>query len=249
MNSRSLSISLLLALLISSASFALPAGFVPAMTALDKKYIPALGLSGQPGQMARAKLAFESFDREWEAFALAFGAEPGFDAEWRADLERIGDSVARARTALLGNSDGPAAHEALEGVRMGFLESRSRQKIPYFLDSLTLFHNSMEELLNGKPAKGMKDWSEAERLGFSADLDLATARWKKARAMEGLLPAAELSPTAAAAYAGQRSDIDAILAGAKAAFEAGDERALPERLGQLKPNFIKAFFLFGDFPR
>ena len=32
------------------------------------------------------------------------------------------------------------------------------------------------------------------------------------------------------------------------ALAAGDEAALRAALKQLKPNFIKTFFLFGDFP-
>ncbi len=145
MKIRLLPLVLSLAALVSVKAFALPADLVPAMVALDKKYIPALGFSGQPDQLAQAKVA------------------------------------------LVDNSNGPAAHEALEGVRMTFLASRTRQKVPYFIDQLTLFHNSMEDLLNNLPAKK--------------------------------------------------------------ALESGDDKAFSEKLAQLKPNFIKTFFLFGDFSK
>jgi hypothetical protein len=39
------------------------------------------------------------------------------------------------------------------------------------------------------------------------------------------------------------------MVGAKKAFDAGDEKALSDGLGQLKPDFIKTLFLFGDFPQ
>jgi len=132
---------------------------------------------------------------------------------------------------------------------MTFLESRTRQKIPYFLDFLTLFHNSMEDLLNNTPAQEIAEWSEAEKLGFSADLDVAVARWKKVKALEGLLPQAGLAPKAAATYAALWQAISSVMEGVKGALEAGDEAAFTGKLGQLKPNFIKTFFLFGDFPQ
>jgi hypothetical protein len=249
MNARKLSLAAFFAVLAALAAFAVPADLVPSMTALDKKYIPALGLSGQPDQLAKAKVAFLDFERAWTDFDLRFAAQAGFDAEWKEDLALVDEAVAKAKTALIDNSDGPAAHEALEAVRMTFLASRSRQKIPYFLDTLTLFHNSMEDLLNGKPEKKFADWSEAEKMGFSADLDVAIARWRKVKAKEGLLPEAALSAKASLAYVSQWQAIDSIMAAARKSLEAGDEKAFSEKLGQLKPNFIKTFFLFGDFPR
>lgn len=249
MNVRVVSLALLLTALFSIDAFALPADAVPSMAALDKKYIPALGLSGQAGQLEQAKAAFSDFEGAWDAFNQRYSNEPGFDAEWKDDLSKVGEAVSKAKVALVGESNGPAAHEALEAVRMTLLASRTRQKIPYFLDYLTLYHNDMEALLGGKPKKAMKDWSDSERMGFAADLDIAAARWEKVKSQEGLLPAAALSTKASAAYAARWQEVDSIMAGMKRAFESGDEGAFSERLGQLKPAFIKTFFLFGEFPR
>jgi hypothetical protein len=239
---------LLLAGILSAPLFAAPADLVPAMAALDKLYIPALGLSGQSAELARARTAFLAFQTVWAGFRERFGVAAGLDAEWPKDLTRIDEAVEEARSALLDHADGPAAHEALEAVRMILLASRTRQRMPYFLDSLTLFHNSMEELLDNTPSRKLAEWSEAEKLGFAADLDIAIARWKKVKAMEDLLPQAGLGAQAAAAYAAQYQTIRSVLEGTKAAFEAGDP-AFAGRLQQLKPNFIKTFFLFGDFPK
>jgi hypothetical protein len=84
-------------------------------------------------------------------------------------------------------------------------------------------------------------------MSIASDLDMALARWKKAKSKESLLPDAALAAKASASYAVQWQAVDSIMAGAKRAFEAGDEKGLAERLGQLKPAFIKTFFLFGDF--
>ena len=249
MNMRGVSAFLVIASFFTVEAFAVPASVIPAMTGLDKAYIPALGLSGQSDQQAKARIAFVTFEGAWNAFQSAYGSQAGFDAEWKEDLEKVNHAVLKAKTALLDNSNGPAAHEALEAVRMTFLESRSRQKIPYFIDSLTLFHNSMEDLLNNKPAGKLADWSVSERMGFSADLDIAIARWKKVKAMEGLITDAALPAKAANMYTSQWQTIESVMAATKTALESGDEKAFAEKLGQLKPNFIKTFFLFGNFPQ
>ena len=249
MKTRAAVVTLLLAMILPASLLALPADLVSAMAALDKAYIPALGLSGQSAELARARTAFLTFENSWKTFRERYAAQADFDAEWQEDLANVSGAVGEARSALLDNSDGPAAHEALESVRMVLLESRTRQKIPYFLDSVTLFHNSMEDLLNNAPAKKLAQWSEAEKLGFSADLEVAIARWKKVKALEGLLPQAGLAPKAAATYAVQWQAISSVMEGIQGALEAVDQAVFAEKLQQLKPNFIKTFFLFGDFPQ
>ncbi|MEI6877279.1 MAG: hypothetical protein WCL50_19365 [Spirochaetota bacterium] len=243
------SLALLVASLVSINLFALPANLVPAMVNLDRQYIPALGLSGQPDQLAKAKTAFLGFESTWNSFRSGIASQPGFDGEWGADLAKIDQVVQKAKAALIGDSNGPKAHEELEAVRMTLLDARQRQKVPYFVDYLTLYHNSMEDLINGKPAKPLKDWSATEKLGFAADLDISIARWNKLRAMEGLLPDYALAAAAQGTYTAQWQTIASIMSGIKIASEAGDDKAFAEKFGQLKPNFIKTFFLFGDFPR
>jgi len=242
-------LALLFASLVSLDLFALPSDLVPALVSLDKAYIPALGLSGQPDQLPKAKVAFTTFEAAWTAFRTGIATQPGFDEEWNADLARIDHAVGKAHKALIDESKGPTAHEALEAVRMTLLGARQRQQIPYFVDYLTLFHNSMEELINGKPATPLKAWNSAERMSFAADLDLSIAHWNKAKAMEGLLSDYSLAPQAATIYAAQWQAISSNLIGIKTAFEAGDEKAFAEKLALLKPAFIKTFFVFGDFPR
>jgi hypothetical protein len=247
MNTRTIAFAL--AALVATTAFAAPADLLSSMSALDKTYIAALGLTGQPDQQAKAKVAFAAFEVAWNAFRSQYVTQPGFDAEWTYDLALVNEAVARAKTAIIDNSDGPAAHEALEAVRMVLLASRSRQHIPYFGDYLTLFHNSMEDLINGKPAKKLADMTAAEKMSVAADLDLLIARWNKVKAMEGLLPAMSLSGSATAAYASQWQAIDSILRNTKAALASCDEKSFSDSFGQIKPNFIKTFFLFGDFPR
>ena len=249
MSARKITFVMALAALVAASAFAVPADLIPSMTALDKKYIVALGLTGQPDQLSKARTAFSVFEAAWQDFDSHVASQPGFDAEWTDDLAMVNIAVAKARTAIIDNSDGPAAHEALEIVRMVLLASRSRQHIQYFGDYLTLFHNSMEDLINGKPERKLADMSQAEKLNVSADLDLLIARWNKVKAMEGFLPAMALSSKATTAYLTQWQMIDSILSSTKIALAGGDEKGFSASFGQIKPNFIKTFFIIGDFPQ
>jgi hypothetical protein len=233
----------------ASAASGLPSDLVPAMVALDRSYIPALALSGQPDQMAKAKASLASFESAWTTFKNGVGAQPGFDEEWRHNLERVDGAIAKAKQALLVEGNAAGAHEALEAVRMTLLDARQRQKVPYFLDYVTLYHNSMEDILNGKSATAIAAWSAAERLSFVSDLDIGIARWNKVKAMEGLLPSMGLSAQTLAMYNSQWQKVASLMTGVRSALDAGDDTALADRLGQLKPTFTKTFFLFGDFPK
>ncbi|HUX41529.1 MAG TPA: hypothetical protein VMV83_10230 [Rectinemataceae bacterium] len=233
----------------AEAANAVSADLIPAMVVVDKAYIPALALSGQPDQAAKAKEALAGFITAWKGFKDGPAAGPGFDEKWSRDLEEVDGAIASATDALKVEGDGAKAHEALEAVRITLLEARQRMKVPYFLDYVTLYHNSMEDILNGRPAKSIKDWSAAERLSFVSDLDIGIARWNKVKAMEGLLPEAGLSSKALAAYSSQWQVVASTMTEIRGALDAGDDKALGDLLGRLKPSFTKTFFLFGAFPQ
>jgi hypothetical protein len=249
MRLRSLALASLLA---ASAAFSLyaapPADLVPAMVALDRAYIPALGLTGQ-ADPAKAKIAMTTFETAWNGFNATFSDKPGFDEEWTTDLTHLGEIVAMAKAALMDRGEMAKAHEILEGVRLTLLESRSRQKIPYFLDSLTDFHGSMEVLLANVPARPLAEWKANEEAVFAAYLDISIARWKIVKAREDLLPAYRLGEKVGPAYQGQYQAVARILDSMTAALKGGDGKALADATATLKPAFVKTFFMFGDFPK
>lgn len=227
---------------------AVPADLVPAMVALDRAYIPALGLTGQ-NDPAKAKIAFTAFESAWKSFSAAYAGQPGFDHEWEDDIASLSDTVGKARIALMDRGEMAKAHEILEDVRLTLLETRNRQKIPYYVDSLTDFHGSMEVLLASIPAGTFADWKANEKAVFAANLDIAIARWKIVKAREDLLAAYNLGDRLSLAYQGQYQSVAKLLADMSAALNGGDGKALATTTAQLKPAFVKTFFMFGDFPK
>lgn len=241
--------ALFLLVLVPIAAFALPADLTREMVALDRAYIAPLGLTGQPDQIARAKTALTTFDLAWKAFRDGVASGPGFDGQWAKDLEAIDRAVDKAKIALLLEGKPAEAHEDLEAVRGVLLSARQRLGLPYFLDYITLYHGAMEDILADVPAKAIGGWNSSETAAFLSDLDVGIARWNKVKAMDWMLPETGLSDQARAVFSSQWQVVSSVMSAVRGAVESGDDKALSEKLAQLKPNFTKTFFLFGDFPK
>ena len=200
------------------------ASLVASMATLDKAYIPALGLTGQ-GNVAQAQTAFLKFESTWSSFKTQTNSALAGDAGWVKDQATVDAIVAEAHESLMVKKDNPGAHEALEGVRKTLLVTRERLGIPYFVDSLTRFHNAMETYL------GEKD--------DAASLKVLRSLAQEVKKAESLLPAYGLPSTAAQAYSTNWTQMVGLLG----SMSSEAEKA------KVKPLFIKTFFLFGDFPQ
>jgi hypothetical protein len=215
------------------------------MAELDLLYIPALALTNQ-ANVDVARAAEARFEAQWTRFlASSSAAFPG-DAEWAKGLDTITKIVAEA-SAYAAAGKLPAIHEALEGVRMTFLDLREKRGIYYYLDSYTRYHSEMEEATAVLAAKKAADLTEAD-IGFAAEmLPRLDASWSAAE-KAALDP--ELFHFDAAkvvqirqAMDGVRKNIDKL----GAALAAKDRLRIYEALNTLKPTFTKAFLLFGKF--
>ena len=111
----------------------------------DRAYVPALALT-KMGTHEASQKALERLNREWRKFSTAHRRAMPSDKLWRVDFDRVGDAIADAEKQL---KDGEKldAHESLEAVREIFLESRRRNGLTYYLDYLTEFHTTMEEIV------------------------------------------------------------------------------------------------------
>lgn len=198
------------------------ASVVASMATLDKAYIPALGLTGQ-GNLAQAQAAFLRFEAAWTEFRATAGVALAHEPGWQDDQAALDGVVAHAHDLVVNQKDNPGAHEALENVRKILLASRERLGIGYFVDSLTRFHNAMEEYLSQTDDTA----SLATLRGLARDV----------RQAESLLPAYGLSAAATRAFTEQWTQMEALLATAPR----------PADKAKVKPLFIKTFFLFGDF--
>jgi hypothetical protein len=115
------------------------------------------------------------------------------------------------------------AHDALEGIRLAFLEARRGAGIELYVGRLTEFHDVMEGFV--KLAE-----SAASTEQVRAALDQASALWRRA----------------------ERPDFDARLFGFDAPkYELLRKRIAAERATldafRLKSDFAQVYMMFGDF--
>jgi hypothetical protein len=217
------------------------------MVALDRAYVPALALTGQP-KAEPAQAAMKRLRTEWNTFHARYATAPaGYGAAaWTRCSGEIERAISAAEAAMA-TGKGGLAHAELERIREAQLALRRGAKQPYFLDDLTVFHEAMEKLAGPASGKTGATITDAEIASIVAALPEAEHSWQDVVARRG--EASRHGLTTEAAQAVQR-DIDAetqVLADLKAALAAGDRALIAEKANASKPAFSRLFQRFGDF--
>ncbi|MCA9198716.1 MAG: hypothetical protein KDA87_14305 [Planctomycetales bacterium] len=210
----------------------------------DRIYIPALALTNQQKEDA-AKKAVQRLSEQWDAkYAKTFHSTFENDEAWPSDLSRIAQAIAVAKHFVESGSYA-SAHETLEPIRDILMEARSRNQVPYALDSLSRFHAVMEEIV--KPAmkpEPINDeyFSQLTELGKQAD-----ALWTVVEQTEfpaelfGLKP--ETSKSLVQIQKMERMAIENL----NKILPTGDKQDILKAAKSLKPPFAKMYMSFGNF--
>ncbi len=235
------------ALVLTLASTPALSGVHEDMVALDRAYVPALALTGQP-KAEPAQAALKRLRAEWNAFHARYGtAPPGYGAAaWTRCSDEIEGAISAAEAALAAGKGG-LAHVELERIREAQLALRRGAKQPYFLDDLTVFHEAMERLAGPASGKTGSTITDAEIAAIAAALPEAERSWQEVVAKRGEASRQGLTPEVGQAV---QRDIDAetqILTDLKAALAAGDRALIVEKANASKPTFSRLFQRFGDF--
>lgn len=233
-------------ILLHSVSFGFidDAKLTEAMATLDKAYIPALGMTGKTmEEYTNALKAMERFKVAWADFKKTDLRQY---SGWNKTSGKIDNAVIKSeKTLKSGNMQ--LSHASLETVRETFLEFRKSNKISYYLDDFTVYHEIMEKLLvsfqkSGKGEKSMKTGKQLMELTSKAvsswidvenNMAMATAFGFDQGKMNKLKEYVNMEKTS--------------LSDLRKALEERDQPKMKESLKNIKPAFIKAFFLFGDF--
>lgn len=219
-------------------------GVLAAMARFDRAYIPALSLSNQ-GKRERTERAMERVEDEWGRFRDEYGSYEG-DVLWQETLRRVGDALSEAAVHLEGG-ELPKAHEALEGVRDAFHALREERSMDYYIDYLNRYHETMEEVLGTAGEAGAGGIDQARKTRIAALEGEARTRWEA-------LYSADFDPALfgfdggkTAELRGAVSAIGKSLDALRAALcEKNSEAVVKASLG-LRPPYVKAFLMFGDF--
>lgn len=217
-----------------------------AFARFDRVYVPALALT-KMGTADASRKAVARLKAGWQPFEAGWAKAMPDDPEWQADFDRVGRAIDEAAEAVAAGR--PAdAHETLEKVRDIFREARRRNGIDYYMDHLTDFHATMEEIVTAVggetpvrldqaaiaelaelTSKARRQWTAVESAPFNAGR-FAFDEKKQAKRRQLLRAENEALTALEAALAG--GSTDEIVASGKA----------------IKPIFAQSFMLFGDFP-
>ncbi|MEZ6115917.1 MAG: hypothetical protein R3C28_05005 [Pirellulaceae bacterium] len=210
----------------------------------DQIYIPALALTNQQKEAA-ARQAVQRLSEQWDAqYAKTFHSTFENDETWPSDLSRIAQAIAVAKH-LVESGSYASAHETLEPIRDILMEARSRNQVPYALDSLSRFHAVMEEIV--KPAmkpESISDeyFSKLPELGKQAD-----ALWTVVEQTEFPVDWFQMAPeTARSLQEIQKMERNAIQ-NLNKILPNGDKQDILKAAKSLKPPFAKMYMLFGSF--
>ncbi len=220
------------------------ADLVAGMVAFDKAWIPVLALSNQD-KPAAARKAMAVLDAQWAAFYRSFGARFP-EADWAQGVERTGAVLANA-SALLSKGDLPGAHAALEEVRDTWVRLRESRSIPYYVDYLNRYHESMEAVTAVTAGRTPATLGDEQIVQVRALLPEARKRWEAT--VSASFDAAAYGFSAAKAES-LRAAEQAVLQGiarVEQALQKADREAIILAVEAMKPAFTKTFLLFGNF--
>jgi hypothetical protein len=247
--------SLALVLMIS-ATAVLPAeqaakgaptdALVSGMVAFDRAYIPALALSSQ-NKPAASLAAMNIMKEQWSSFERQFGAFSP-EKDWQQGLDNISAALLRSEERLKAG-DAAAAHAALEEVRDIFVRLREQRSIPYYVDFLNHYHESMEKVTAVTAGRTAATLEEEQLRQVGSLLPDARRRWEATLAapfdagLHGFPPGKtdELMKAEQAVLAG--------IVQVEQALRDGDRAALVRTVEAMKPVFTRTFLMFGDFER
>lgn len=216
------------------------------MVALDKVYIAALALTSQ-GKAAESRKAVDTLQKTWREFRGRHYAANPKDPQWKPDFDRVSGMVDEASKIVAGGRPVTEAHEALEHVREVLMALRGRNRIDYFIDRLTAFHEPMEAIVLSAKDKTGDTLTGADVARIRATLPEAEKAWQRVAAAK--LDAGDYRLDAAQAQDARKlMELEkASLAALKEALASGDKGRIARAATAIKPNFAKLFMTFGDF--
>ena len=184
---------------------------------------------------------------KWPEFRNQISAAQPGDAQWQAGLEKVDRLIATAQSEVLAG-ELPKAHETLEAVRPAMTALRGLHQLPYFIDALNRFHESMESIVRLAAKKEPADLTDDQLQQFQEKLfPDAKEKFDQLEATKLDNEIFSLSDEQLAAVALQIQQERAALTALGSALQSNDRQQVLTAARALKPPFVKLFTVFGDF--
>jgi hypothetical protein len=228
---------------------------VQAMADFDKSYIPPLFHTSNNSK----PLSFKSMailKSEWARFSGAYYDYRSDSANWQSYFVTIEEAILEADHIVASCVADPLcanvvpAHEPLELVRLTMQELRIRNGFPKFnTDALTAYHEPMEAIVltvKGKTPDMIDDETIAILYGY---LDQSFFLWSKVEKCPLEPELWHFTEQQEKDYYTSLFQERLALETFKDALDSGSKLAIIQTGVAVKPTFIKAYTLFGDFAR
>jgi hypothetical protein len=228
---------------------------VQAMADMDKAYIPPLFYTSNNSKPLSLK-SMAICKAEWAKFAAEYYDYRPDYANWQSYFVAVEAAIAEADAIVTSCAKDPSctnvvpAHEPLEIVRLTMRELRTHNGFPKFnTDAMTAFHDPMEAIVLSVKGKTPDMIDDTMMAMLRAYLDEALFLWSK-------VEKCPLEPALWHFTDQQVTDYYTYLFQERMALEAFEDAlnaenkpAIIQTGMALKPIFMKAYTLFGDFAK
>ena len=211
------------------------------MAAFDRAFIPVWALTAE-GRLDLAARAMPTLQREWREFRERHAGAKSADAAWRNDFNRIDSLIYEAAAILDGGRFPDLVRSPLERAAALLAGLRHRNGIEYFPDHLIAFRVPMDGMIAAAADKALRAEPLARIRALYPAAREVWGRLPAAPGAEARLGAAQLERLAGAVQA-EVAALDAL----GRALDANDDAAIAAAALALRPPFLSAYYLFGDF--
>jgi len=216
------------------------------MIKFDQRYIPALAFTSEE-QVPQSRTAMQALIPVWQSFQQQYANSRSNDKQWLTDFNTVNNYIEQAAKIVSSGNNLKDAHEALEHIRIVFMELRHRNNIDYYIDNLTRFHEPMEKIVLAGKGK-TEDTFQAQQLATIRDtLPQAKQLWM----------AATMKPIDAKQYGFNPEQAKLLrslihqqmltLEQLEKTLASKDKQAIINAAVAIKPNFARIFKMFGRF--
>jgi len=243
------SVFICLLLLLGCAKEPVKPKLLESMADFDRLYVPTMVFTDLAKQreseiaLERLKEKWDSFNQDYYNLEMKYGVNI-VDKFWQEDFDKIEQAMVSAET-LVASQELGQAHEELAKIQYVFLELRHRNGFDYFLDEMTTFNDSIQEIiicLRGKSNLSDKEYEQ---------LLLASQKAKKSLSK---LAVSKIDPgyfgfslKKIKAIRKRVSDQEKLMSAFETALSSGDIDLLFQSAQDLKPNYTVFYKAFGDF--
>lgn len=193
-----------------------------------------------PQSLAKSREAWYSFLGYWYATPPPEYAE---DAHWQADLAAITGHIHLAEW-LATSGDMHAAHETLESVRQIWMGIRTRNRVRWFGDEITRYHDVMEPVVlwgTGQVRGGVTEDNLEE---FAAEVAVLVEAWRDL-AQFRFRPKAPMGRGGQLQFTIFMSQANEAINRLHRVVEDGWIEDIPEAAREVKATFVPLFMNFG----